>query len=115
MYRESELRTRRAKYRATIANERGQAVEALAKNLQRRTSIVADYGYEIEEYGLLIQYHAQRSLMYVSLLKQGLYSTDLLIEASRARLQSVKARVQAVKLYCQANKAYIRFHKYGEC
>ena len=77
-----KLKTSRAKQQALIANERGQAVEALAKNLQKRNQIMADYGYAIEEYALLMQYHAQHSLMYVSLQDQGSYSTDLSIAAS---------------------------------
>lgn len=115
MYRKLELKALRIKHLALVTNERGQAIEALAKNMQKRTSIVADYGYEIEEYALRAQHHAQCSLMYVSLQQQDLYSQDLLTQATGAHLQAVEAQVQATKLYCQAISACIRFHNYGEC
>ncbi len=106
----------RAKEYALMAIKRGQAVEALGKNIQKRYPIVADYGHEIEEYGLLVQYHAEKSLMYALLLqKQSLYSTDLFIEASQCRIQAVKARVQAIKLYSQAIKIYANCKNCGEC
>ena len=82
MCRESEFKTSRAKQQALVAYEGGQVVQALAKNLQERYQIVADYGYEMQEYALLMQYYAQRLLMYALLQEQDLYSTDLSIEAS---------------------------------
>lgn len=115
MHRKSELKASRVKHLALVANERGQAIEALAKNMQKSALIIADYGDEIEEYALRVQHHAQCSLMYVSLQQQGLYSQNLLSQATRAYLKAVKAQVQATKLYCQAIEACIRFHKYGEC
>lgn len=114
MHRKLKLKTSRAKQQALIANECGQAVEALAKSLQKRNQIVADYSYEIEKYALLVQYHAQRSLVYISLQNQGLYSTDLSIAASQAHVKAVYAQVQAIKLYCQAVTAYIRFNNCGK-
>lgn len=114
-----KLKASRAKQQALITNERGQAVEALAKKLQKRlqkrNQIVTDYSYELEEYALVMQYQAQHSLMYVSLQNQGSYSTDLSIAASQAHVQAIKAQVQAIKLYCQAVTAYTRFNNCGKC
>ncbi len=82
MHRKLKLKTSRAKPQALIANEHGQEIEALAKTLQKHYQIVADYGYELEEQALLMQYHGQCSLMYALLQKQSLDSTDLSIEVS---------------------------------
>ena len=99
----------RVKEHALMAIKRGQAIEVLGKNIQKRYPIVADYGHEIEEYGLLVQYHAEKSLMYALLSQeQSLYPTDLFIEASQSRVQAVKARVQAIKLYANCRNC-------GEC
>ncbi len=116
MYKNLKAKAYRAKERALTAIKRGQAVEELGKNIQKHYQIVADFGHEIEEYGLLIQYHAQKSLMYALLLqKQSLYSTDLFIEASQCNVQVVKAQVQATKLYSEAVKVYANCRNCGEC
>ena len=116
MQKISESRAYRAKERALMAIKCGQAVEALGKNIQKRYQNVADYGHEIEEYGLLVQYHAQKSLMYALLLqKQSLYSTDLFIEASQSNIQAVKAQVQAIKLYSEALRVYAHCRNCSEC
>ncbi len=115
MHRELKRITSRAKQQALAANKRGQDLEALAKTLQERYQIVADYGYEMEEYALRMQYHAQHSIMYALLQEQGLYSTDLSIEASNAHVQAVKAQVQAIKLYCQAIRIYVNRRNCSEC
>ena len=106
----------RVKEHALMAIKRGQAIEVLGKNIQKRYPIVANYGHEIEEYGLLVQYHAEKSLMYALLLQeQNLYPTDLFIEASQSRVQAVKARVQAIKVYSQVIKVYANCRNCGEC
>ena len=106
----------RVKEHALMAIKRGQAIEVLGKNIQKRYQNVADYGHDIEECGLLVQYHAEKSLMYALLLqRQSLYSTDLFIEASQCRIQAVKARVQAIKLYSEAIRVYANCKNCGEC
>ena len=109
MSKDSTSRAYKAKERALMAIKRGQVVEALGKKIQKRYQNVADYGHEIEEYGLLVQYHAEKSLMYALLSQeQSLYPTDLFIEASQSRVQAVKARVQAIKPYANCRNC-------GEC
>ena len=117
MYTDLEAIASRAKEHALMAIERGQAVEKLGKNIQKRHPNAADYGHEIEEYGLLIQYHAEKSLMYALLLQeQSLDSTDLFTEASQSRVQAVEARVKAIQLYSQAIQLYSQAIKlYGNC
>ena len=116
MSKDSTSKAYKAKERALMAIKRGQAIEVLGKNIQKRYPIMADYGHEIEEYGLLVQYHAEKSLMYALLLqKQSLYSTNLFIEASQSRVQAVKARIQAIKVYSQVIKVYANCSNCGEC
>ncbi|PSB26925.1 hypothetical protein C7B70_23230 [Chlorogloea sp. CCALA 695] len=117
MHKTLDSRAYRTERHALIAQQHGEAVEALGKTLQQHCCpIIADYGHQIESYGLLIQERAQQSLSYaLLLLEQGLSSTDLFIEASQACLQASKLMVQAIKLYSEASKAYVDCNKLAEC
>lgn len=120
MQKTLDSRAYRTERHALIAQQHGEAVEALGKTLQQHCCpIVADYGHQIESYGLLIQERAQQSLSYALLLlllpQQGLSLTDLFIEASQARLQASKLMVQAIKLYSKASKACVDCNKLAKC
>lgn len=94
----------------------GEATEKIGKWLQKHCQTVPHYGCEIEEYGLLIQYHAQKSLMYVFLSqRKGLYSKDLFVEALRAYVQAVKVEVQATNLYIKSVQGYIDSRGKDQC
>lgn len=109
MRKVSDSRAYTAERNALMAQQHGEVVVALGKTLQGH-SIITDYGYQIEVYGLLIGEYAQQSLMYALLLpQQGVSSPDLFIKASQARLEVSKLLVQAIKLYLKASKARADF------
>lgn len=94
----------------------GEKIEKIGKWLQKYCHTLPNYGCEIEEYGLLIQYHAQKSLMYIFLIqRKGLYSNDLFFEALRAYVQAVKVQVQATNLYIESVQGYIDFRSKDNC
>ncbi|WP_045052650.1 hypothetical protein [Aliterella atlantica] len=116
MQRFFSVRAYRAKSNALTIQKHGEMVEAVGKWLQKHSQVVPNYGCEIEEYGLLIQYHAQQSLMYASLLQcQRLYSTYLYVDALQTRLQASKAYTQAVNLYILSIQAYLDCRTSDEC
>lgn len=104
------------KINPSAVQKHGEVIEKIGKWLQKYCCTIPNYGSEIEEYGLLIQYHAQKSLMYIFLIqRKRLYSNDLFVEALRAYVQAVKVQVEATNLYIKSVQGYINSRDKDQC